>query len=88
MKPIWRRARDIIETNTFNANSISQGDYGLESLVYELNKAAAAIARQCADLHTAKNPSKTAFRGGFDGTPLPGRPSNVAGREQSGHPEL
>jgi 5-methyltetrahydrofolate--homocysteine methyltransferase len=40
---------DIIETNTFNSTSIAQADYGLESLVYELNKTGAALARQVAD---------------------------------------
>ncbi|GMR17018.1 MAG: methionine synthase [Gammaproteobacteria bacterium] len=45
---------DIIETNTFNANAPSMGDYGLESLVSELNLAAARIAREAADLHAAK----------------------------------
>jgi 5-methyltetrahydrofolate--homocysteine methyltransferase len=40
---------DIIETNTFNANAPSMGDYGMESLVRELNLAAARLARECAD---------------------------------------
>jgi len=40
---------DIIETNTFNANAPSMGDYGLESLVAELNGAAAHIAREAAN---------------------------------------
>ena len=40
---------DIIETNTFNSNAPSQADYGLESLVRELNLAAAQIARRAAD---------------------------------------
>ena len=40
---------DIIETNTFNATAISQADYGLESIVRELNCAAAGIARRAAD---------------------------------------
>ena len=39
---------DIIQTNTFNANRISQADYGLEDLSYELNKAAAELAVACA----------------------------------------
>ena len=33
---------DIIETNSFNATSVAMADYGMESLVYELNFAAAA----------------------------------------------
>jgi len=40
---------DILETNTFNSNAPSMGDYGMESLVGELNLAAARIARQSAD---------------------------------------
>jgi len=45
---------DILETNTFNANAPSMGDYGMESLVAELNLVAAHLARECADAHTAK----------------------------------
>ena len=45
---------DIIETNTFNANAPSMADYGMESLVTELNLTAARIARECADAHAAK----------------------------------
>ena len=45
---------DIIETNTFNSNAPSMADYGMESLVSELNTAAARIARECADAHAAK----------------------------------
>src|SRR6266852_137080 len=40
---------DIIETNTFNAQQISFADYGLEPFVYEINVAAARIARTAAD---------------------------------------
>lgn len=40
---------DIIETNSFNSNSLSLHDYNLEELVYELNRAAAELARGCAD---------------------------------------
>ncbi len=43
---------DFIETNTFNANSISQGDYGTESLVTELNKTSAEIARRAAEKYS------------------------------------
>ena len=46
---------DIIETNTFNCNAPSMGDYGLESLVGELNLAAAHIARETADKFSAKS---------------------------------
>lgn len=37
---------DIIETNTFNATAVSMADYKLEAHVYEINRAAAIIARQ------------------------------------------
>ncbi|MEN9468924.1 MAG: methionine synthase [Verrucomicrobiota bacterium] len=43
---------DIIETNTFNATTISQEDYGLGHLVAELNLAAARLAREAADACT------------------------------------
>jgi 5-methyltetrahydrofolate--homocysteine methyltransferase len=48
---------DIVETNSFNANAISMADYGLEKYVYELNVAAAKVARQAADAYaTAERP--------------------------------
>ena len=40
---------DIIETNTFNATTVAQADYGMEALVPELNYRAARIAREIAD---------------------------------------
>ncbi len=40
---------DIIETNTFNAQTISQADYGLEPIVRELNLAAARCARRAVE---------------------------------------
>jgi 5-methyltetrahydrofolate--homocysteine methyltransferase len=40
---------DIIETNTFNSTTISQADYAMEDLVYELNFEAARIAKEAAD---------------------------------------
>lgn len=45
---------DIIETNTFNANRVSQADYGLEHLSEELNLAAAKLAVQARDEHFKK----------------------------------
>ena len=48
---------DIICTNTFNGTRISQADYGLEDLCYELNVAAASLAREAADeLSTSDRP--------------------------------
>ncbi|MEI6576617.1 MAG: methionine synthase [Bacteroidota bacterium] len=58
---------DIIETNTFNANSISQADYALESMVREINLSAARIAREVADRFTAENPDKPRFVAGAAG---------------------
>jgi len=55
---------DIIETNTFNATSISQADYHTEKWVYELNKQSALIAREVADEFTAKNPDKPRYVAG------------------------
>jgi len=52
---------DMIETNTFNATSISQADYHLEHLVYELNRDGARIARECCDVAEAKTPEKPRF---------------------------
>ncbi len=40
---------DIIETNSFNANAMSLADYHLEDLVFEVNRAAARLAREAAD---------------------------------------
>ena len=49
---------DIIETNTFNATSISQADYGTEGLVRELNRESARLARQAVDEHMANLPNE------------------------------
>ena len=46
---------DILATNTFNANRISQADYGAESLVPDINREAARIIRRVADEARAKN---------------------------------
>jgi len=40
---------DILETNTFNANSVSMADYHMEELVYELNVEGAKLARMACD---------------------------------------
>ncbi len=58
---------DIIETNTFNSTSISQADYHMEDLAYELNVAAAKNAREAADEFTDKNPDKPRFVAGAIG---------------------
>ncbi|MRD73512.1 methionine synthase [Rhodocyclus tenuis] len=58
---------DIIETNTFNATVVSQADYHLEEVVYELNVAGARIAREVCDEFTAQNPEKPRFVAGVLG---------------------
>ncbi len=40
---------DVISTNTFNSTAVSQADYGMEALVYDINLAAAKLAREVAD---------------------------------------
>jgi 5-methyltetrahydrofolate--homocysteine methyltransferase len=46
---------DIIETNTFNATAISMADYHMEELVYEINVAAAQLARAAVDKFSSEN---------------------------------
>ena len=58
---------DIIETNTFNANAISQSDYGLEHLVYQLNLESAKIAKNVTRAVTNKNPEKPRYVAGILG---------------------
>jgi len=58
---------DIIETNTFNANSVSMADFGMESLVRELNIASATVARRAVDAALAKDPSRPRFVAGAIG---------------------
>jgi 5-methyltetrahydrofolate--homocysteine methyltransferase len=58
---------DVISTDSFNANAISMADYGLGERVYEINRAAASIARTEADRFTLRNPSKPRFVAGSMG---------------------
>ena len=58
---------DIIETNTFNSTSVSQADYGLESIVYELNLEAARIAKRTATDWTGRTPDQPRFVAGAIG---------------------
>ncbi|APZ41809.1 methionine synthase [Acidihalobacter ferrooxydans] len=58
---------DILETNTFNANTISMADYGMEALAGEINRAAARLAREAADAATAASPDKPRFVAGVLG---------------------
>jgi 5-methyltetrahydrofolate--homocysteine methyltransferase len=58
---------DIIETDTFNGNAISQADYGLDGLIYEINATGARLAREAADEFTAKTPDRPRFVAGSIG---------------------
>jgi 5-methyltetrahydrofolate--homocysteine methyltransferase len=58
---------DIAETNTFNGQFISLGDYGMESLAYELSFAGAQCARRAADEVMAAQPGRKCFVAGAIG---------------------
>jgi len=58
---------DIIETDTFNSNALSMGEFGLDEHVRELNVQAAKIARRAADAYTRKTPGKPRFVAGSIG---------------------
>jgi 5-methyltetrahydrofolate--homocysteine methyltransferase len=58
---------DIVETNTFNSTEISQSDYGTESVVGELNTAAAAAARRAAAKAEKADPARPRFVAGAIG---------------------
>jgi 5-methyltetrahydrofolate--homocysteine methyltransferase len=58
---------DIIETNSFNGQAISQADYALEPYCYEINLEAAKLARAAADEFTARTPDQPRFVAGSIG---------------------
>lgn len=58
---------DIIETNSFNATSVSMADYHVQAYCLEINLAAARLARRMADEFTALNPEKPRFVAGSVG---------------------
>lgn len=58
---------DIIETNTFNATSVSMADYGMEDQVYAINKAAASIAAASAERYSPKDTSRPRYVAGAMG---------------------
>lgn len=58
---------DIIETNTFNAQAVSLEDYNMQSLAYEINEAAAKIARAAVDGYMSEHPGETKFVAGAIG---------------------
>ena len=55
---------DVVATNTFSAQKISQADYGMEDLAYELNYESAKLAREAADAVTESNPDRPRFVAG------------------------
>ncbi len=58
---------DLIETCTFNATRVSQAEYGLADVAYELNVAGARLVRELCDAFTAANPAKPRFCAGVLG---------------------
>ena len=52
---------DLVETNTFNAQAISLADYGMQDLAYEMNVAAARLARAECDAMTARTPDRPRY---------------------------
>lgn len=58
---------DIIETNTFNATSVSMGDYNMQPYVAEINLRAAELAKKVARRYTGLNPDKPRFVAGSIG---------------------
>ncbi|PKP02136.1 MAG: methionine synthase [Bacteroidetes bacterium HGW-Bacteroidetes-6] len=58
---------DIIETNTFNATSVSMADYQLEKLAYEINRSGAEIARKAANDRMKNNPGLEKYVAGAMG---------------------
>lgn len=58
---------DILETNTFNANAISQADYGLAAYAREMNRESARIARQAADAVMETSPGRRCWVAGVLG---------------------
>ncbi|HBS81280.1 MAG TPA: methionine synthase, partial [Pseudomonas sp.] len=66
-KAYFDAGADIVETNTFNATRVSQADYGMEELVYELNVEGARLARQAANAKTAETPDRPRFVAGVLG---------------------
>lgn len=58
---------DIIGTNTFNANNISQSDYNTQDLTYEINFAAAKIAKETVEEYSKNKKNKPRFVAGAIG---------------------
>ncbi|QQS36060.1 MAG: methionine synthase [Ignavibacteriales bacterium] len=60
----FKAGADIVETNTFNANAVSQADYNTLTFVHDMNVASARLAKEAADEFTKENPAKPRFVAG------------------------
>lgn len=58
---------DIIETNTFNANGVSLADYDMQDFAYEMNVAAAKVAKEAVNEFMEKHPGTQKFVAGAVG---------------------
>ena len=58
---------EILETNSFNSTTMSMADYEMEELSYEINVAAARVAREAADAMTARTPDRPRYVAGVLG---------------------
>ncbi len=83
---------DIVETNTFNSQSVSLADYGMDELGYELSKAGAECARRAMAQVLAKQPARRCFVAGAIGpttkTASVSTDSNDAAARGTTYPEL
>ncbi len=83
---------DIVETNTFNSQSVSLADYGMDDLGYELSKAGAECARRAMAQVLAKQPARRCFVAGAIGpttkTASVSTDSNDAASRGTTYPEL
>ena len=62
-----RAGSDILETNTFTANAVSQSDYGTESLCYELNRESARLCREAVAQYLKEDASRPRYVAGAVG---------------------
>jgi 5-methyltetrahydrofolate--homocysteine methyltransferase len=58
---------DVVSTDTFNATAVSLAEYGVGEQVYEINRAAAEVARRAADAMTRRTPDRPRFVAGSIG---------------------
>lgn len=63
----FKAGADIVETNTFSSTPVSQDDYGMPEMAYEIAKAGAEVARAAADQMTKETPDKPRYVAGAVG---------------------